>query len=55
MSKFNLILASIGFILSILSMYIFPLFMDDIYSGIIGFLGLGMIIISIYLMKKEKR
>ncbi|BAM46882.1 hypothetical protein AXY_07500 [Amphibacillus xylanus NBRC 15112] len=55
MKKLNLTLAIIGFILSILSMYILPILMNDLYSGIVGFVGLAMIMLSLYLMNKEKR
>lgn len=54
MKKLNLTLAIIGFILSILSMYILPILMNDLYSGIVGFVGLAMIMLSLYLMNKEK-
>lgn len=54
MKKLNLTLAIIGFILSILSMYILPIIIDELYSGIIGFVGLAMIMLSLYLMNKEK-
>ncbi|MUO33715.1 hypothetical protein [Enterococcus gallinarum] len=55
MSKLNLILAGSGFVLCILSMYLLPFFMDDIVSGVIGFIGIAMSAFSIYLMRKEKR
>jgi len=55
MKKLNLTLSIIGFILSILSMYILPILINDLYSGIVGFVGLAMIMLSLYLMNKEKR
>ena len=55
MVKFHLLLSGVGFIFCILSMYVFPIFIGDVYSGILGFIGLAMLILAIYLMKKEKR
>ena len=55
MSTLILFLSGIGFILSILSMYVLPIFINEVYNGIIAFLGLFMIFLALFLMRKEKR
>lgn len=55
MSTLIIFLSGIGFILSILSMYVLPIFINEVYNGIIAFLGLSMIFLALFLMKKEKR
>jgi len=55
MSTLILFLSGIGFILSVLSMYVLPIFINEVYNGIISFLGLFMIFLALFLMRKEKR
>lgn len=55
MSTLILFLSGVGFILLGLATYVLPIFINDFYNGIIGFLGLFMMILALFLMKKEKR
>jgi len=51
MSTLILFLTGIGFILIISSTF----FTNEFYSGIIDLLGLFMMILALFLMRKEKR
>lgn len=52
MQKFTLLIAFIGFIMCLLSMYILPAILSELLSGSIGLAGLLLCLIAIYLMKK---
>jgi hypothetical protein len=52
MQKFTLLIAFIGFIMCLLSMYILRAILSELLSGSIGLAGLLLCLIAIYLMKK---